>query len=300
MSNFKEVQIPCAKCSKEYIFSVWTSVNAGDILIREKFLKQKLNLLYCTECDYNTKIEIPILYNDIKKQFAIWYSIQPYVPQNLKRKDYLFNAPVFNNWNEFLTELTLRESKIINTKIENMLLPVKIDFNKFDTFDDCLEEVSYQYNLNEKKCIKCNEIDNFFGLSATCSNCGKNIYQKSFNNTYATLILLKVVNHFFNEVQPQNLDLLIDKALFETLQNREIKSFINELNKIKVIVNKKIFILKIENSKIKIHLHEFLLENSQSFTSKPELLTSILISTTNYLNEYSKTSLFGKIRKIFK
>ncbi|WP_158635196.1 CpXC domain-containing protein [Formosa maritima] len=119
MSKSIIIDFTCPICNNSEKMILFTSVTAPKSQnLKEKLLNNELNMFNCTTCKSSCKIEVPILYHDINKQFAIWYSMnKSFVPAPPLNRHYLFNAKVVNDLQILKMEILLLENQILT--IEN-------------------------------------------------------------------------------------------------------------------------------------------------------------------------------------
>ena len=113
MSRSIEVQISCPFCGFSQIVSVYTSVNVTlDPDLRERILNDNINRFTCMDCGKTSFIAINLIYHDMERKFAVWFSPQGDIPekereafkkvtQSLGIGHYLYNAPRASKWEEF-------------------------------------------------------------------------------------------------------------------------------------------------------------------------------------------------------
>lgn len=118
MSNAINIDLNCPICNNSENIILFTSVTVPKSQdLKEKLLKDELNIFNCTTCKSSCKIEIPVLYHDIDNQFAVWYSLNKsfarFQPLN---KHYLFNAKIVHDLQSLKIEILLLEHKILTSK----------------------------------------------------------------------------------------------------------------------------------------------------------------------------------------
>lgn len=75
MSRATSMRVECPDCGRESSVTVWQSVNATlDPQLRETLLSgQALNVFMCEECNYVVVLDLPMLYHDNARAFAVQY-----------------------------------------------------------------------------------------------------------------------------------------------------------------------------------------------------------------------------------
>ena len=66
-------KINCPNCNIENEVILWEKINV-DINpdLKEKLFNETINNFKCKSCDYNSRIDIPLYYNDVKQKFFIY------------------------------------------------------------------------------------------------------------------------------------------------------------------------------------------------------------------------------------
>ncbi len=74
MSNTEMKKVSCPQCSHDNEVKIFKTVNATtDPQFREALLAGKLFGYRCEECGYEAALRYPMLYNDMKNRFMIYY-----------------------------------------------------------------------------------------------------------------------------------------------------------------------------------------------------------------------------------
>lgn len=74
MSNTEIKKILCPKCNHDNELKVFKTVNATtDPQLREKLLGGQLFNFQCVGCGYEATLKYPVLYNDMKNRFMVYY-----------------------------------------------------------------------------------------------------------------------------------------------------------------------------------------------------------------------------------
>ena len=86
MSIKKQHELACPNCGNIQKTTVWSAVNVTlDEALRTKVFEGEINLFDCEKCDHKSYIEIPFLYHDMDRKFAVHY-----FPRNsIKKVDFL-------------------------------------------------------------------------------------------------------------------------------------------------------------------------------------------------------------------
>lgn len=138
MSKKIGVEIVCPDCQKmfetEVFRSLWIEVPENLKLV----LEDKVNVVKCPHCNFETKLKIPLLCTNVKKRFAIWY--EPYHDEAIDKDvegyremlgaaNFYSDAPRISDWNSF-------KAKIV--EFENQ----KNISSREDSSDDVVEAIS--------------------------------------------------------------------------------------------------------------------------------------------------------------
>ncbi len=94
MSIKKQHELTCPNCGHKQKMTVWSAVNVTlDKALRTKVFDGDINLFSCHECDHESYIEVPFLYHDMHRKFAVHYFPKP----SMKKIDFLqkFNQEGF-------------------------------------------------------------------------------------------------------------------------------------------------------------------------------------------------------------
>ena len=74
MSNTEMKKISCPKCNHDNEVKIFKTVNATtDPQFREKLLAGQLFNFCCENCGYEATLRYPMLYNDMKNRFMVYY-----------------------------------------------------------------------------------------------------------------------------------------------------------------------------------------------------------------------------------
>lgn len=74
MSNTDMKQISCPKCNRTNELRIYKTINATtDPQFREKLLGGQLFNFQCVGCGYEAALKYPVLYNDMKYRFMVYY-----------------------------------------------------------------------------------------------------------------------------------------------------------------------------------------------------------------------------------
>ncbi len=121
MSIKKQHELTCPNCAHQQKVTLWSAVNVTlDQAIRTKVFDGEINLFNCEECDHTSYVEIPFLYHDMDRKFAVHY-----FPKNsIKKVDFL------NKFNK---------KGLLKTEDETL------DFN----VPDYMKEVHVVFDMNE-------------------------------------------------------------------------------------------------------------------------------------------------------
>jgi hypothetical protein len=113
LSRNVKVKVACPFCGFGQLVSIYTSVNVTqDPQLRAKVFNDSLNRFTCSDCEKSTFIGTNVIYHDMKRKFAVWYSKQEGLPdidkkalvkvsQSMGIGEYLLRAPATHTWDEF-------------------------------------------------------------------------------------------------------------------------------------------------------------------------------------------------------
>ncbi|PKH52573.1 hypothetical protein CXF68_18525 [Tenacibaculum sp. Bg11-29] len=292
MSKTINIDFLCPNCKNSENITLFTSVTASEhSKLKERFLKNELNFFNCKTCNSSFKIEVPILYHDINKQFAIWYSKDKnFVPEPPIINNYLFNAKLVNDLQSLKTEILLFENQIISTKFEQQKLHVKMDYSKYENIDECLIDFKHIHKLNDIQCKFCNKPDITYGFSIICEHCGKNINTISNKKLYVAISLFGIFNHYLNHLTfeyKNEIEKRIENTLSEIKFDNKINNFSdlnNYLKKIKLIGNKNYLFIYF-NDKWELKINEEKLDELYNISNNPAEIIIMTTALTGYINQ---------------
>ena len=74
MTEIQSVTIPCPDCGCEQEVQVWRSVNVTlDGNLRDRLFNGEINRFECQSCGVREFMNVPLMYHDMKRRFAIQY-----------------------------------------------------------------------------------------------------------------------------------------------------------------------------------------------------------------------------------
>ncbi len=74
MSLFQTIDVTCPKCSTAQQMKLWSTVNVTlDPHLRDEVLEQRLNVFFCTHCDYRGSVDASLLYHDMEGRYCVQY-----------------------------------------------------------------------------------------------------------------------------------------------------------------------------------------------------------------------------------
>lgn len=86
MSIKKEHELTCPNCGHSQKVTIWNAANVTlDPAIRTKVFDGEINFFDCEKCEHESYIEIPFLYHDMDRKFAVHYFPKP----SIKKVDFL-------------------------------------------------------------------------------------------------------------------------------------------------------------------------------------------------------------------
>lgn len=92
MSLSNIIKATCPNCKKEFPFEVWNSVNAQlKPEMREKVLNGSIFNFTCPHCKFSAHKEYPILYDDMKNHFMIYFCTEEDVEENTRQLKKIVN-----------------------------------------------------------------------------------------------------------------------------------------------------------------------------------------------------------------
>ena len=74
MSSPRPQTIPCPDCGAPIKFTLWQSINTDMDFALADIISGKLFQIECGNCGYKTRVDYPILFNDMKHGMMIYYS----------------------------------------------------------------------------------------------------------------------------------------------------------------------------------------------------------------------------------
>jgi transposase-like protein len=123
LSRKVKVNVSCPFCGFGQVVSVYTSVNVTlNPQLRQMVLDDSLNRFVCLDCGKSSFIGTNMIYHDMKKKFAVWFSPQASlrdkdrkalarVSQSIGIGEYLLKAPTTRSWDDFKKAILDLEKK---------------------------------------------------------------------------------------------------------------------------------------------------------------------------------------------
>ena len=123
-------KINCPNCSKENEVILWEKINVNmNADLKEKLFDESINNMNCKYCGYKSRIDIPLYYNDTKKNYFI-YLVSNFPVGKAEEED------LINNLND-------KTLNILNEKYDNKIRLVFDYYNlleKITIFDADLDD----------------------------------------------------------------------------------------------------------------------------------------------------------------
>ena len=123
LSRKVKVNVNCPFCGFGQVVSIHTSVNVTlDPQLRQRILDDSLNRFICSDCGKSSFVGTNVIYHDMAKKFAVWFSLQgdlPVVDRKALAKvsrsigigEYLLKAPMTRSWDDFKKSILELEKK---------------------------------------------------------------------------------------------------------------------------------------------------------------------------------------------
>lgn len=74
MSRANKESLNCPKCGKAQAITVWSSLNVDlDPDLRARLFSGEINQFKCESCQHTAFINTPLMYHDMRRQFAVQY-----------------------------------------------------------------------------------------------------------------------------------------------------------------------------------------------------------------------------------
>ena len=74
MSHQRPQSIDCPKCQATQTVNIWSSVNVDlDPDLRKRLFAGEINQFKCEKCGHRVFLDTPLMYHDMKRQFAVQY-----------------------------------------------------------------------------------------------------------------------------------------------------------------------------------------------------------------------------------
>jgi hypothetical protein len=100
MTMPRSIELECPKCGAKQQTTVYESINATlDPELRDSFLNGTINFLRCEKCSEEAFVPVPLLYNDMEREFLVWF----------RRLEDLSDEELFSNFTKS-GEIKLMES----------------------------------------------------------------------------------------------------------------------------------------------------------------------------------------------
>ena len=287
MSKSQNIDFTCPTCRNSQKTLIFTSITAShNQHLKEQFLNDQLNKFTCKFCNSKYSLEVPVLYHDVKKKIAIWYSKDPrYVPKPQMFDNYLSRAEVVHTLDDLkkLSGDEEEEVSIVHFKGLRRLLLME----KYGTIDESLEDYKIINDVeNQKQCPNCGSSDQMFGLSHSCENCGHKKIRINNENLFMALSLFQIFNYFINKNERLELHEKIKKALSDSIQGntgRNIDHLFKYCNEIKICGNNKVF-LHFTESNWELNYSSESLSDLYSICRRPEEIIYAAAALKGYIN----------------
>lgn len=123
MSRLAPVDFTCPYCNLEQTQDMYSSLNTETPDALKLILSNEVNLVNCTWCNERFQVLTPLLFNNIKHEYAAYYSpdgFEEIDASNIKIKEtlgedhYLTRPFKFDDWDMFQAFLTEAEWRIKN------------------------------------------------------------------------------------------------------------------------------------------------------------------------------------------
>jgi hypothetical protein len=86
MSRSSNESLNCPKCGKAQSVAVWSSLNIDlDPDLRTRLFNGEINQFKCQFCQHSAFINTPLMYHDMRRQFAVQY----YPPESLDDPEFI-------------------------------------------------------------------------------------------------------------------------------------------------------------------------------------------------------------------
>ncbi|MDQ3020578.1 MAG: CpXC domain-containing protein [Bacteroidota bacterium] len=292
MSETIEVEVPCPRCNKYSMVSIYTSVNVSvNPSLKKKVFSGDINKRICPNCAYKFEIVNKLLYHDMDNQFAIWYDPDGigFANNKINFDNYIFDAPVAQSWSHFLAQIILFENKILLIKKEKRLLQIRQRTNSVN-FSEGLIYLRDDLQMKQKLCKNCGKSDFLFGLSECCTYCGNNILEFSFDILEFGFEILRLFCSQFNEsskdIQEELFNLIdiviIDYRFFNKFEPNKLKEIRKILQRMRMIGNRNIF-FKIENEDINVIINKDTAESLDIKMGNDKDAVIFIFGSINYI-----------------
>lgn len=74
MSSKEEITVDCPKCEHRQEVMIWRSINVSlDSTLENDLFDDRINTFICSSCGHEGWIDIPLLYHDMNRQYAVIY-----------------------------------------------------------------------------------------------------------------------------------------------------------------------------------------------------------------------------------
>lgn len=144
MSKLVTYNIPCPKCKEFSEYQIFHSVNTNFTDVVTKLLNDKINFVKCEHCENIFHVQTGLLFNNIKKKYAIYYNPDSFelnekesvdIKRMLGENFYLANPSRFKDWELFKQDLKRKEG--ISQKVNFRNISTGGSSGSFDNFWSC-------------------------------------------------------------------------------------------------------------------------------------------------------------------
>ncbi|MCL5030093.1 MAG: hypothetical protein M1480_13855 [Bacteroidetes bacterium] len=119
MSRIIDITLTCSLCRYEFPYKLYCSIAGDEPGNLELVLTDKINVAVCPICIVSVKLNSPLMYSNISKNFAVWW--EPYYDPQIDKenellikmgrgKNFLSEAPRIRDWQEFKNTIMKYES----------------------------------------------------------------------------------------------------------------------------------------------------------------------------------------------
>ena len=135
--------INCPKCGGSNKVLIYQSINPNDdYTLRRDLLNESLFIYKCNHCNFSARLTYPILYNDVKNRFMVYFipnSEKQHLTERILEKENIstpyITKRLVTTFNDFKEKIIILETGLDDMAIELTKLALRVDINRNKNVD---------------------------------------------------------------------------------------------------------------------------------------------------------------------